>query len=710
MSRGAFTQSETVDSYNQSNWNSLLQLTTEWQKEVYRESDVAQCLPKILDAINWQGEVRQILDSLPYNCQEYSLPDLLNTLVALGYKTHQTKANSSQIDDRLLPCLFISTEEQIRVLSHQNDTDTRQGMAFFFEKITNDTDITDDHSYRSRGMPWFYRLIKRYKGVFWQVTTTGIMLNLLALITPLFMMMVYDRVIGAHSPQTLHYLVVGVVLALCGEFILRYMRSRALEWFGTRVDNIVSNSIFEKLLYLAPSYTETASVSSQLSRIKAFESVRDFFVGPMFTMLLELPFIIILMIAIGIIGGWLVLIPISVIILYSFLLFFLGSALKGKIQFAAQARSKRQEMGIETLSKIPTIRSSGIMDIWLARYNQLSGEAGIANYRVSFLVSIIEALSQSIATLAGVFTVFFGVELIWSGNLSTGGLIAIMILTWRTTAPIQSICTMLPRLEQLKSSINQINKLMDLSPERNPIVPPDSVPAINGHLEFQKVGLRYSSNSNPVFAGLSFIANPGELIAIVGGNGTGKSTILRMINAYYSPQAGSILIDGLDIRQLPATELRRHIAYFPQDAEVFSGTIAENLRLVCPDASEDKIWLSLRKTGLEETIKNLPEGLDTQLSAEIRNELSDSGLSCLCLARAYLMDTTIMLFDELPFSVLNGPAGKYYKEFLKESKGKKTVIMITHRNDFIDLADKLITLYADGRPQVKEINLSAKEG
>jgi len=207
-------------------------------------------------------------------------------------------------------------------------------------------------------------------------------------------------------------------------------------------------------------------------------------------------------------------------------------------------------------------------------------------------------------------------------------------------------------------------------------------------VSFAKVGLRYTKNSDPVFAGLSFEAKPGEIIAITGGNGSGKSTILQLVNGFYRPQAGAIRI-----------ELRKKIAYVPQVPNFFDGTITENLRFAEPLASDDDILLALEQVDVKREVQALPMGLDTPLGNS-GNKLPTSLLHRLSLARAYLQPSNLMLFDELPYALLNSHAGQAFFNMLKQWKGRRTMLMVSHREDYLRLADHVILLRNGELPKV----------
>ena len=671
-----------------------------------QDGNFAPYILRILSALGWKGDAKTIQEALPHHETKsvLNLTDFLNTMAKLGYSPQIININKNELSENMLPCLFLPIKGAMTsaevLLSPTKENE--KGRAFIFEESYEKADIIQDKTITSSDKGWFTKLLYRFKDVFKQVLLASFFINILALVTPIFMMSVYDKVLGAHSEETLKYLIFGVVIAIGVEFLLRTLRSKSLAWFGARIDYIVSSSILDKLMSLPASYTERASVAAQLSRLKAFESVREFFTGTLFLSFVELPFTLILLGAIALIAGNLVLIPITIAFCYVILLISMNNTLKAKTMRLSNASGERQKINIETLGKQETLRTSGAIDAWLDRYQKTSAEASYASYLYSQSVNFIDTISQSLFTLGGITMIYFGVEKIWAEEMSIGAMIAILILTWRTLAPLQMACTAIPRLDHVKRNIIQINRLMDLSAERDTSHVSQTTPEIKGDIEFHNVGLRYSKDTDPVFAGLSFKIKPGQHLAIVGSNSTGKSTILKLVSGLYHPQAGSIRIDGVDIRQIDVMKLRQNIAYISQEPEFFTMSVEDNLRMVRPDASDNDIQAAIRDTGLTEWVDDLPDGVKTVIGHGAKIDVPSAIRPQLNLARAYLQNSPIMLIDEMPYEFLNTEAGKHFYEFLKSQKGKRTILYISYRQDYIDLADLSVHLYDDDRPQVKE--------
>lgn len=679
------------------------------------QQDFSPYIAPLLEGLKWHGDAKALRDAAPYSTKNEPLhaTAFLNTMSALGYAPKVIKIRKKDLSAELCPCLFIPLEKntaahgEVIIAPRDINIDTDKnptGHAFIFHS-ENGLCLPS-----VQGTSWFASLLSRFKSTFRQVFLASFFINLLALVTPLFIMSVYDKVIGGYAPQTLNYLLIGIVLAIAVEYALRLLRTKSLSWFGARIDYIVSSAILEHLLALPASFTERANVAAQISRLKAFESVKEFFTGSLFLSFVELPFTLLLLATIALLTGPLVLIPLIIAAFFVLLLFVMHKRVKALAIRLANANAERQTLNIETLNKQETLRYAGGFDAWLKRYEKVSAESAYAGYRYNQSIAFLDTVSNALIILGGLAMIYFSVEKIWAGNMSTGAMIAALILTWRSLAPMQMACAAMPRLAQIKRNINQINRLMKIKPEYDTQrCCSQTIPQIKGKIEFYNVGLRYSKDTQPIYAGLSFTAKPGELIAITGANSTGKSTTLKLLNGLYQPQAGAIRIDDHDIRQIAPIRLRQNIAYIAQEPEFYSMSLRDNLKLVKPDATDHEINTALEKTGMLEWSKTLPSGLDTFIGDDDTTDIPRTLRHQLAFSRAYLQDAPIMLIDEMPYEFLNSKAGALFHTFLKEQRNKRTILFVTYRQDYIDLADQIIGLYNDGRPQVQKQDPDLKE-
>lgn len=671
----------------------------------------------LLFALEPKCRTYRVLECLPYENEPLDRARFLNAFAHLGYHSRSVPARLNAVDTRLMPCLFIDSagmpcvvlgrEEGgglrvyrdcgMQVLAPQ-DVPATQGALWHFERYDESRSALSKFRRAGTGHSWFRALAGRFKAVIGQVMAAGLFLNLLALLTPLYIMLVYDRVIAAGGADTLPMLAAGMAIAIFFEYLLRQVRSRGLSWLAARMDNIVGNRIFAHLTGLAPDLIERASVAAQIARIKTFESVRDFFSGSVFLSMLELPFVVLALAAIWAVAGSLVLVPLAFAGLYALLFAGVHKRVKVVIRLAAKTSSARQQFTMDTFEKIRGVRAYGMAEIWHSKFRDLSGREMMAHFRLNWLGMTAETLANALTLLAAVATVGTGVHLIWAGAMTTGALVASMILVWRVLTPFYSMCTMIPRLEQVRHSIIQVNQLMDIDTEAMEARAYARLPRMAGRVTFNRVSLRYGEGTDLIFENLNFEARPGDLAVITGPNGSGKSSLLKLVKGLYRAENGAVQIDGFDIRQLDAPDLRRHIAYVPQTPDFFHGSVLENLRIGNPLASEDDAVRALQAADAWEDVSRLPEGLGTIIGRHGENALPVNLAIRLSLARAYLHDASILLIDELPNTILSGRAGRNLKDYLARIKGKRTCLMVTYRADFMALADTVILLNRGAPP------------
>lgn len=673
------------------------------------------CLCALVLKLEPGCRIQRLLEALPYDRTAMDEADVLNTMAHLGYACRPAAAELEDIDERLLPGLFIPGEMRAggdpcivigrdkdghlqfydpisRLVSAVPPGFGKEGKIWFFQKYDENRQPISKFMRKGSGHSWFRALLGRFKGTFAQILTAGLILNAIALATPLFIMLVYDRVIAAGALETLPMLALGAFVAIGFEWKLRNIRSAGLSWLAGRLDNIVGNRIFAHLIGLSPDLIEKASVAAQIARIKTFESVRDFFSGSVFLSLLEAPFVVLSIAAVAFIAGKLVLVPLFMVAGYAALFAFIRHKIKIAIRLAAKASSARQQFSIETFEKLEGIRGHGLESKWQEKFRHLSGREMMAHFHLGFLGMVAETGAHALTVLAAVTTVGFGVHMIWAGAMSTGALVATMILVWRILTPFYSLCTMIPRLEQLRNSVMQVNTLMDIDTEAEEAKSFSRLPRLKGAVSFHNVSFRYSEDGDDIFRDLSFEAQPGDMVAITGGSGAGKATILKLIKSLHRASGGVVRIDGFDIRQLDASDLRRQIAYVPKTPHFFHGSVIENMRFANPLASEDDVRKALEQADAWDEVQKLPQGMETVIGPYGAVKLSVSLASRLSLARAYLHPAAILLIDELPNTLLSGRAGENLKAYLARSKGKRTVLVCTYREDFMKLADTIVWL------------------
>ena len=704
---------------NASEW--LAQLTDHgvlrWQ---HGNNNIGLLLAVLLDISGWQGDVLSLCDALPGTANTVGLQDILAVMGALGYRIHHERIQTVNLKPEDMPALFVPTQPdgwRVGIVlreytpygliwddgrqQHRGSIPAGSGDLYRFERMSAESREEEGPAVTS-GLSI---LQDRFRPLLIHAAALSLLMHLFTLAMPMFSMAVYDRVIAAHAPGTLPLLAVGVILALVMEHMIRWQRVRLAGWIGARSGLLATAAMFERLLFLPASIIEQASVSSQLARIRAFESVRDFITGPVFLTILEIPFLGVLIFIIALLAGPVAWIAVGILTTQIVMVLFLRSHWKTLGRTTAHAAAQRQQLLMDTIESLKPIYAAGMSERMLQRFKNTSWQAAKANYRFGLNAAIMQHCAGLLTVMAGVATICWSLSRIWEGHMTGGAMVATMIITWRVLYPLQTLCSVLPHLEQIRASLQQVAQLMSFTPEAHAAHVVLAEHPLKGKISIQNLGLRYGRKSDPVFMGLTAEIEAGEIIAVYGGNGSGKSSILRMLLGLYAPAMGNIRLDGVDHRQFDPRSLRRQIAYLPQLPELLPGTIADNLRALNPLAEDFRLRQALLWADAWELVEQLPAGLNTTIGTG--GFIPSSGFaSRLTLARLYIADRPLVLCDELSGQLLNSSTGERFRRYLEECRGKRTVLFVTHREDWLSLADKVIWLQADTRPVVSRPNSS----
>ena len=666
-------------------------------------SDLAECLLPLLKALKWKGNPRHIAESLPYFANELDLTGLRNVMATLNYVSRPEQVMIGAIDPRLLPCLFIPKQGAALVVQRVDENGrievfdgvegiTRHisdaqlaGTAYFFSSMSD----LPPPAHAS----WFRTVIDRFRPLFWQAFFVTFLLNVLALSTPLFVMAIYDKVIGSGSRPLLIAMAFGAFIAMMADAVLRTVRAKILAFIGGRLDNVMGINILQHLLALAPGFTERATIGAQIARLKDFESVREFFTGPLATMAMELPFALFYFAVIFLLGGVLALVPIIGTVCFIILTYMVLPRVRQIVAGAGRAGARRQEFLIEILGKVRALKLTAGERTFLNRYRTMSASAAVGGFKNSMYTTFVTTLGNVIVVGSGMATIAVGVLGVIDGTMTMGGLIAAMMLVWRTLTPLQTVISLIQRIETVRGSIRQIDGLMALKPERDPKAMIAPLKNLKGKVEFNRVSLRYSNDTDPAMVGVSFEAFPGEVVAITGRNGSGKSTVIKMMLGLYLPQAGSVRIDNTDIRQIDPIELRHAISYVPQACNLYHGSISQNLRLAHPTASDVDIRWACEMADVWDEILELPQGLETRIGDATAEHMSSSFVQKLSLARGYLKRAPIMLFDE-PVNGLDFEGDRNFLQAVEYFRGQSTIFMVTHRPSHLKISDRILVFEA----------------
>ncbi len=666
----------------------------------------AAALLVLIDALGIKSSHADISEALPHFSETFDITQLRNTLLLLGYSSEPRQWNTNKIDARFLPCLFGIKGKGLWVLLeksgdsiryYDSSTDNIQeistntpvsGTAYIFKPVTPPS---TPHG-QDKSASWSRKLLRRFRTTGLYLFAATFFIDIIALSVPLSIMFIYDKIIGGHSLDTLGYLVTGVIILFMIDLGLRNLRAKALGHIAGRLDYLIGVETLTKLLRLPPLFTEQSPVIAQLSRLKQFDGIRDFLTGNAAVSFMELPFSILGILVIAVIAGPLAWIPVVAVLLFLLMALISTSYLSEAQQQSGFLKSQKQSMLIQTIEGLPEIRNNGGEEIWLDRLRMASARAAHASYKNAFSFAAFTATGQLLSSLSILAVITWGAFMVIEGNLTSGGLIAVMAISWRLLTPLHAICLSIPQARQAGKSFAHIDQLMNLAEEHNSKHTGRLLDNIRGEICLRRVAFRYSPKEDPAVLGLSLKIGAGELIAITGASGSGKSTLLKLIAGMYQPQAGFITLDDIDIRQLDPIDLRRHIAYVPQNVKMFHGTIAQNLRLNNPVATHDDLEKALDMAGILDEVKKLPAGLETRMGDNLTRQFPPGFIHGLALARALARPAKILLLDE-PAASLDMRTDRIFMRNLERMRRHYTIVMVTHRPSHIKLADRAVLLH-----------------
>lgn len=672
-----------------------------------------QCLRRFLSERSWPGTERRIIEASPHLLPIADLNEMRAVLSRLDFETARHQISLRNLNPQALPCLAIIKGAPCVLLrfTEKNRVEIYDGRRAETRIIATTRRLVDvclveimqsKMPAPGKASNWFRDSLFQFNKPILGIFILTLIANVLSMATPLYVMAVYDRVVGAKALDTLFSFLAIIALIVGFELYLRQKRSRMIAYIGARFHNILSNQALDRILGLPIPMLENVTISAQLARFRQFETIRAFFTGHITSAVLDLPFTLIFLGLVFWLGGTLVMVPLTLAIIFTCMAMFSVPKTKRNTADGGKASSRSSNFIDETLDKISTIRQLHAEMYWHHRFASFVRDDTILRFRARFFDGMMHTLSQSLVSIAGVATLGLGALQVINGDLSIGALIAIMMVVWRILSPIQTTFLSLNRISQFQDTVKQINALMRLPVERRIAIRSRLHAPLAGGVEFQGVSFRHGAGAEPAIRNMTLQIKPGELVCISGGTGVGKTTATKLIAGLYQPQAGAIFLDGLNIRQLDVGEIRTDIAYVPQRPELFYGTLRQNLTLAMPEVSDAVVEQALFDAGVRLDSPVFPRGLDTVIR-DNGEMLSDGLRMQLCMARAYLKRSCLYILDD-PGAYLDRAGDAALVRYMQSLQGEATFILISNRPGLMRACNRLVrmnqgTVVADGPPE-----------
>ena len=664
-------------------------------------------LVEILRRHRWRIDIRQLAGAAPHFPDRFGLNEIRSTLALVGVKT-----SLDRVPVQDLGAVPAGTAVQLRTGDFafvDRDADGTLHLvacgsgrrrrvrrrSTYLCLIPIPAALAEASADEKSRLGWVGTMVQRFAPENRVLLVLTLMSNLLVVVASLLVTFVFNTVIPGGAVDTLWALLGGMGLLLAFDLWLRRLKARLIAHVSGRLDYIVSNALFDKLLSLRLEMLTAAPISDQMNRLRQFETIRDLYAGPVVAVLFELPFVLALLVAMYAVDPAIGMTLTAAIAIYG----GLGLATYPRIKHASAqmvgVRDSCLRLQEETLGQRGQIVQRGLGRIWAARLAPRYAQLGIARRRVEQLWRLLNNLVAVLSPLFVGAVVFVGAMRVMSGALSGGGLIACMILSTRILGPVQQALLLALRGPELTTLLRQIAAMMRLPGEDATLAAPASL-ALQSiedppQVTFDSVVLRYGAGLAPVLRGAGFTAPAGAFTAITGASGSGKTSLLRCAMGLYRVQGGKILIGPSNIDQIDRDSRSRLLGHLGHDALQFHGTLLQNLALTAPEASRDDMLRACALVGLSDSLARLPDGLETRFNHAGRHRFSAGFRTKFALAQVILKRPKVLILDE-PEATLTPEDEVHLMNVIRGAAGPMTVLMASQRPSLLRQADRIVEM------------------
>lgn len=538
------------------------------------------------------------------------------------------------------------------------------------------------------GLRWFFPEILRQKSLFRDVAITAILLGFFAMAAPMFMMLVFDRVVPYNAESTLVMLTVGVGAALIFESVFSYLRQYLLLYATNKIDIRTSIRIFSHMMRLPIHFFERHSSGVLIKHMQQATAIRNFLTGALFATILDnimlvvtLPFLL------------MVSVPLTIVVLVftlitGVIIAFMVPYLQRRLKVLYETDGRRQALLVETIHGMRTVKALALEPQQRREWDEISARTIMMLYQVAKLSLAAATGTQLLSKLMLVVIIVLGAKLVIDGSMSLGSLVAFNMLAGRVTQPLLGIVGLVQAYQETSLAVQMLGSVMNTPTERANMG--GLTPTIQGKLEFERVLFRYTEDGAPALNDVSFAVRPGTIFGLVGRSGSGKTTVTRMIQGLYVPQQGVIRVDGYDIKEIDLVHLRTRIGVVLQDNFLFHGTVRDNIAAPLPGATLAQVAEAAHLAGAAEFIEQLPRGYETMLE-ENGSNLSGGQKQRLAIARALITRPPVLIFDEAT-SALDPESEAIIQNNLKAIAQGRTLIIVSHRLSSLVNADAILVM------------------
>lgn len=527
------------------------------------------------------------------------------------------------------------------------------------------------------GFRWFIPELLRHKTIWRDVLLASLVIQLMALATPVFTQVVIDKVIVHRTLNTLT--VIGIALAVFLVFTaaMSWVRQYLVLHTGNRIDAVLGSQVFEHLFKLPPRYFEHRSTGVLVARVHGVETIREFLSSAAVTLILDVPFLFIFLAVMFYYSVTLTLITVTVLFTIAVMSLAIAPLLRARINHQFLVGARNQAFLTEYVSGMETVKSLQMEPQLNARYGDYLATYLKAGFDTRQLANTYNVAANALEQAMTLAILCVGAWIVMESKAFTiGMLVAFQMFASRLSQPMLHLVGLWQQFQQADIAVKRLGDIMNAPMEPYSLIPAREARGA-GAIEIRSLSFRYGENLPYLYRDLNLSIRPGTCVAIMGPSGSGKSTLAKLLQGFYLPSDGAILLDALEVRNLSANELRQHFGVVPQETTLFSGTIYDNLILANPHATFEQVLQACRLAEIHDTIEQLPAGYQTKIG-EHGAGLSGGQKQRIAIARALLKRPKILIFDEAT-SGLDAPTAEQFARTVNRLKGKVTLLFIAHQ-------------------------------
>ena len=539
-------------------------------------------------------------------------------------------------------------------------------------------------------LEWFFMVISHYKKYLYEVLAAAFFLQLMGIAMPLLTQVVIDKVIGNHGMSTLTVLGCSMVVFFFMQSMLSGIRTYLLNHTTNKLDAILGTRLFRHLISLPLPYYEHRRVGDTLMRVGALNSIREFLTGQALMTILDVFFSVVFIAFMFYYSVPLTFIALVVMPLYIAQNVWAVPIIKRKIEAVWRTGAANNAFLVEAVTGIHTVKALAIEPQFNHRWENLLGRYVRTTFENATFQMVIGGGSGVIQQVASLAILWYGGHLVMEGQFTLGQLIAFQMISAQALAPMTKILTMWPTVQQVGLSLERIGDILNTKMEPVLVAAGEKLDKVQGEIVLKDISFRYRLDMPLVLKNVNLTIKAGEKIGIVGKSGSGKSTLTNIIQKLYIPEAGGVMIDGLDISQADFSWMRSHIGVVMQDNYLFNSSVRDNIAVSRPTASMDEVIEAARLAGAHEFILELAEGYDTKVG-ERGASLSGGQRQRIAIARTLLMNPPILIFDEAT-SALDYESERIIMSNLDKIAESRTTLMIAHRLTTVEKCDRIVVV------------------